>query len=187
MKDLNKIFESFQTGIRSGKADKPKEYLKTIGLDYNTLQIGFNSGQFHHRKSQEFRDHCEQLGLLTKSGANVRNEDMTAYTVFGREGLIFPLIDKTGRIVNFFAIRFKMSTPKEEYLNKEGLYPSYPHSSTKRLFITPTLMDAASLMQSKALDQREAVLALHDGELLPQHLEAVEALKELDEIIIIKY
>lgn len=187
MKDLNKIFESFQTGIRSGKADKPKEYLKTIGLDYNTLQIGFNSGQFHHRKSQEFRDHCEQLGLLTKSDVGVREKGMTAYTVFGRYGLVFPLKDRNEQITNLYALRFDMATPQEGYLNYEGLYPSYPHSSTKRLFMTPTLMDAASLLQSKALDQREAVLALHNGELLPQHLEAIEALKELEEIIIIKY
>lgn len=186
MKDLDKIFESFETGIRNGKAEKPKEYLKSIGLDYNTLRIGFNSGQFHHRKPQELRDHFEQLGLLTKSEANVRSKELTAYTVFGRYGLIFPLTDRTGKIVNYFALRFELATPQEDYLNSEGLYPNYPHASTKRLFLTPTLMDAATLLQSKALDQREAVLALHNGELLPQHIEAIEGLQELQEIILIK-
>ena len=187
MKDLNQLFQSFETGIRNGKAEKPKQYLKSIGLDYNSLRIGFNSGQFHHRDTQEVKDHYERLGLLVKSDASVRDSSMTAYTVFGRYGLIFPLMDKAGQIVNYYALRFDMATPQEDYLNKEGVYPSYPHTSTKRLFLTPTLMDAASLLQSKALDQREAVLALHNGELLPQHLEAIEALKELEEIIIIKY
>lgn len=187
MKDLNQLFQSFETGIRNGKAEKPKQYLKSIGLDYNNLRIGFNSGQFHHRDTQEVKDHYEQLGLLVKSDMGVRDSSMTAYTVFGRYGLIFPLMDKVGQIVNFYAFRFDMATPQEDYLNKEGVYPSYPHASTKRLFLTPTLMDAASLLQSKALDQREAVMALHNGELLPQHLEAIEALKDLEEIIIIKY
>lgn len=187
MKDLNQLFLSFETGIRSGKADKPKQYLKSIGLDYNNLRIGFNSGQFHHRETQEVKDHYEGLGVLVKSDVGVREKDMTAYTVFGRYGLIFPLTDRKGVIVNYYALRFDMATPQEDYLNGEGLYPSYPHTSTKRLFITPTLMDAASLLQSKALDQREAVLALHNGELLAQHLEAIESLKELEEIIIIKY
>lgn len=187
MKDLNQLFQSFETGIRSGKADKPKQYLKSIGLDYNNLRIGFNSGQFHHRETQEIKDHYERLGVLAKSDVGVREKDMTAYTVFGRYGLIFPLMDSQGNIVNYYALRFDMATPQEDYLNAEGLYPSYPHASTKRLFIMPTLIDAASLLQSKALDQREAVLALHNGELLTQHLEAIEALNELEEIIIIKY
>ena len=187
MKNLDQLFQSFETGIRSAKADKPKEYLKSIALDYTTLRIGFNSGQFHHRETQELKHHYEALGLLTKSDVGVREKDMVAYTVFGRYGLIFPLMDKTGQIVNYFAVRFDMATKREDYLNNIGLYPNYPHNSTKRLFITPTLMDAASLLQSKALDQREAVLALHNGKLLPQHLEAIETLNDLEEIIIIKY
>lgn len=187
MKDLDKLFTSFETGIRNVKAQKPKDYLESIGLDYNTLRIGFNSGQFHHRASQEVKDHYQQLGLLTKSDAAVREKDMTAYTVFGKYGIIFPLVNQDNHIVNYYAIRFAMATPQREYLNCEGVYPSYPHPSTKRLFLTPTLTDAASLLQSKVLDQREAVLALYDGELLPQHIEAIESLSNLEEIIVLNY
>jgi hypothetical protein len=95
-------------------------------------------------------------------------------------------MDKNNMVVNYFALRFDMATPQENYLNNEGLYPSYPHSSTKRLFIVPTILDAASLLQSKALDQREAVLALYDGKVLPQHQQAIASLTEIEEIIIIK-
>lgn len=186
MKDLDQLFKSFETGIRSAKATKPQQYLKSIGLDYTDLRIGFNSGQFHHREPQEVKDHYQSLGLLTPSSASVRSDEMTAYTVFGRYGLVFPLMDQAGEVVNYFAMRFDMTSPIEEYLNNEGLYPSCPSQNTKRLFIVPTIMDAASLLQSKALDHREAVLALHDGRLLPQHQKAVEALTELEEIIIIK-
>nr|WP_315176526.1 hypothetical protein [uncultured Flavobacterium sp.] len=186
MENLETLFQSFETGIRSVKASKPKEYLKSIGLDYNELRIGFNSGQFHHNRDHEFKDRFEALGVLKKSDASVREEDMTAYTVFGRYGLIFPLVNKENEIVNYFALRFKLDTPKEEYLNSEGIYPVYPNPLTRRLYIAPTVMDCASLMQSKILENREAVIALHNGALLPQHLEAIKALHELEEIRIIK-
>lgn len=186
MKSLEEIFQSFETGIRSPKAAKPKEYLQSIGLDYNTQRIGFNSGQFHHRETPQIKKHYEVLGLLTKSSAPVREANLEAYTAFGNYGIVFPLLDKAGKIVNFFAVRFALATPTEHYLNSSGLYPSYPSQNTKTLFITPTLMDAASLLQSKALDQREAILALHNGELLTQHTEAIRELKELEEIIMIE-
>jgi hypothetical protein len=186
MENLETLFHSFETGIRSAKATKPKEYLKSIGLDYNELRIGFNSGQFHHRESQEYKDRFEALGLLTKSAAPVNKESLIAYTVFGRYGVIFPLVNRLNEIVNYFAIRFEMKTPSQEYLNQEGIYPAFPHHLTKRLFIVPTVLDAASLLQSKALENREAVIALQHGELLPQHLEAIKALTELEELIILK-
>ena len=186
METLETLFQSFETGIRSSKAVKPKEYLKSIGLDYTEMRIGFNSGQFHHRETQEAKDRFEALGVIKKSDAGVNNEELTAYTVFGRYGVVFPLLNKNNEIVNFFAVRFEMATPKEDYLNNEGIYPKYPNSNAKRLYITPTLMDCASLLQSKVLENKEAVIALQNGELLPQHLEAIKSLYELEEIIIIK-
>jgi hypothetical protein len=186
MENLETLFHSFETGIRSAKATKPKEYLKSIGLDYNELRIGFNSGQFHHRESQEYKDRFETLGLLAKSAAPVNKEGLIAYTVFGKYGIVFPMVNRQNEIVNYFAIRFDMKTPQEEYLNQEGIYPAFPHPLTKRLFVVSTVLDAASLLQSKALENREAVIALHNGELLPQHLEAIKALTELEELIILK-
>lgn len=183
---LDTLFQSFETGIRSSKAIKPKDYLKSMGLDYSELRIGFNSGQFHHGQCQESKDEFEALGMLKKSDAGVRKEDLTAYTAFGRYGLIFPLVDRENTIVNYFAVRFNLETPKQEYLNSEGIYPAYPSVNTKRLYLASTVIDCASLLQSKALQNRDAVMALHNGELLPQHTEALKSLYELEEIIIIK-
>jgi argonaute-like protein implicated in RNA metabolism and viral defense len=99
---------------------------------------------------------------------------------------IVGLFNAAQAIVNYYAIRFDMKTPQEEYLNEQGIYPAYPHPLTKKLFVVPTVVDAASLLQSKALENREAVMALHNGKLMPQHLEAIKALTELEEIIILK-
>lgn len=186
METLETLFRSFETGIRSAKALKPKEYLKSIGLEYSDIRIGFNSGQFHHRKTLKTKDQFEKLGVLTKSDVAVRDDSMTAYTVFGRYGLIFPLVNQEKNIVNYYALRFDLHEQKQEYLNSEGIYPAYPHPLTKKLYLAPTVIECASLIQSKVLDQREAVIALHDGELLEQHLEIIRSLYELEEIIIFK-
>ena len=183
---LETLFQSFETGIRSSKAIKPKDYLKKIGLDYAELRIGFNSGQFHHRETQEFKDDFEALGVLKKSDAGVKQEDLTPYTVFGKYGVIFPLMSRENEIVNYYAVRFDLDNPKREYLNSQGIYPAYPSPLTKRLYLAPTVIDCASLMQSKVLENRDSVMAMHNGELLPQHLEAIKSLYELEEIIILK-
>lgn len=186
MQNLEDLFQSFETGIRSIKATKPKEYLNSLGLDYAELRIGFNSGQFHHNKDQGFKDRFEALGMLKKSEAGVQKSTMIPYTVFGRYGVVFPLQNKENRIVNYFAVRFDLKSPAEEYLNEDGIYPSYPDALTKKLYLVPTVIDAASLIQSKALENKDAVMALQNGLLLPQHLEAIRNLNELEEIIIIK-
>jgi hypothetical protein len=186
MQNLEDLFQSFETGIRSIKATKPKEYLNSLGLDYAELRIGFNSGQFHHNKEQGLKERFEALGVLKKSEAGVQKSTMTPYTVFGKYGIIFPLFDKENTIVNYFAVRFNLNNPIEEYLNKNGVYPAYPPPLTKRLYVVPTVIDAASLIQSKALENKDAVMALHNGQMLSQHIEAIKTLHELEEIIIIK-
>lgn len=186
METLDTLFKSFEMGLRMPKAVKPKEYLNSLGLDYTDLRIGFNSGQFHHNVSLELKDNYESLQVIKKSKAGVNKEDLKAYTVFGRYSIVFPLVNQENEIINYYAIRFELATPQEEYLNSEGIYPAYPPPLTKRLYIVPMILDCASLMQSKVLENRESVMALHNGELLPQHLEAIKALHELEEIIIIK-
>lgn len=183
---LNSLFQSFEMGLRMPKAVKPKEYLKSLGLDYTDLRIGFNSGQFHHNVSQELKDNYEALGVIQKSNAGVSKEGMIPYTVFGRYSVVFPLMNQKNEVVNLFAIRFELATPQEEYFNSEGIYPNYPPPLTKRLYLVSTVLDCASLMQSKILENRDSVMALHNAELLPQHLEAIKTLHELEEIIIIK-
>jgi len=183
---LQRLWESFNTGIRSIKAVKPKQYLQDKGLDYQQLNIGFCSGQFHHRKDDAWRKPYIDLGILTPSDAPVNHKDRKAYTCFGTYSVVFPLKDAAGKIVNLFAIRIKMATEKEEYLNTFGVYPCYPPPLTRKLFIASTVMDAASIVQANVLDSREAVIALHDGKWLPQHSNIIQDLEMLEEVILLK-
>lgn len=182
---LKNLFTSFTTGIRAQKSTQPREWLEQRELSHNDLQIGFNSGQFHHRKDEEFRKGYVDIGVLTESDAPVKEEGMKAYTCFGHYGIVFPLLNEQGEIVNLFAIRIKIKNETPAYLNQEGLYPCFPNQFTKRLFITDTVLEAASLLQSKVLQRGDEVLALHDGEIMPQHFQAIETLKHLEEIIFI--
>lgn len=183
---LNQLFNSFCTGIRSKKSELPRTWLQKKGLSFLDLQVGFNSSQFHHRKDKSFRDNFVRIGVLKESDAAVKSPELKAYTCFGGYSIVFPLKDEKGDIVNLFAIQIKKKNQPTEYLNEDGLYPSYPASLTQRLFITTTVLDAASLLQSKVMENRDAVLALYEGELKPQHIQAIGGLKHLQEIIFIQ-
>ena len=183
---LKQLFISFCTGIRSAKAVKPKEWLEQKELNYHDLQIGYNSSQFHHRQSKEFKEKYLELGVLKPSDVSVKDKNLKAYTCFGGYGIIFPLKDEQGDIINLFAIHFETKTQREEYLNDEGIYPEYPNPLTKRLYICSSVVHTASLLQSKTLENRDAVISLFNGTLKEQHIEAISKLNHLEEIIFIK-
>lgn len=183
---LKQYFQSCVIGIRSFKATAPRIWLEERGLNYDDLQVGFSSGQFSHRKTETFKEGFIQVGILTPSTAAVRSPELRAYTCFGTYAIVFPLKDLKGDIINLYAVRIKTKIYKDEYLNDEGIYPSYPSPMTKRLYITSTVLEAASLIQSKVMENRDSVMALHNGELKEQHLLAIEQLKQLAEIIFIK-
>lgn len=180
---LQRLFESFTTGIRSVKTVQPRKYLESISLDYQKLNIGFSSGQFHHRKPDEWRQPYIELGVLSPSDTPLNSPDRVAYTCFGFYGVVFPMKDYLGKIVNMYAVRFKLESPVHQYLNSFGIYPGYPPPMTRRLYVTTTVVEAASIIQSDVLDGREAVIALHDGKWLEQHNQVIQGLEELEEII----
>src|SRR5690554_3192364 len=62
---LTKVFESFCNGLNHPVSVKPKEYLKGRNLKYELLEIGYNSGQFHHRGKLSEADQkaCINAGL----------------------------------------------------------------------------------------------------------------------------
>jgi hypothetical protein len=176
------IYSSLANGIRAPKSKAPKEWLAKKGLSYDVTGACFNSGQIHHRRDQAFKKGLADIGFLFKSNVGV-NCNTTPYTVFGIFSIMFPLKNLKNEIVNFYCIRIR--SDKTAYMNSEGLYPGYPHELTKKLFVVNTILDAATLLESKILDNREAVLALHEGEVMSQQIEAIKRLTKLQEIIYI--
>lgn len=181
---LEFIYRSLSNGIRAAKSQAPRDWLAKKGLSIETTGASFNSGQIHHRKEQEFKIALAEVGFMQKSDAAV-NCDTTAYTVFGIFSIMFPLRNLKNEIVNFYSIRIK--SDNTAYMNQDGgLYPSYPHELTKRLFVVNTVLEAATLLESKVLDNKEAVMALNEGKVMPEHEEAIKRLSQLEEVIYVE-
>lgn len=174
------IYNYASNGLRVGKSKQAREWLRNKKLSMEITMACFNSGQLHHRKEKEFKESLERIGFMKISNVGTNCESLP-YTVFGSFSIMFPLRNEKNEIVNFYAVGLKNN--KTAFLNMKGLYPAYPHELTKKLFVVDNVMDAATLLESKILDNREAVIALNDGVVLQHHIEAIKGLKNLSEII----
>ncbi|MFA6925314.1 MAG: hypothetical protein WC223_13795 [Bacteroidales bacterium] len=179
---IGKLYKSFITGIKSCNAVAPKEWMQKRKLSTEITGAGFNSGQIHHRKEQQFKDELESIGFITKSNSPT-NKGQQAYKIFGNYSIIFPLKNENNEVVNFHAI--SVETGKTEYLNNDGIYPNYPSITTIKLFIAPTTLETATVLESKTLKENEAVISLFDNKFKQQHFDAISKLKQLQEIIFI--
>jgi DNA primase catalytic core len=187
---LSKIYTSFKNGLNNGKATKPKEYLENRRLDFTKLEVGYNSGQFHHRgrlNDADMKD-CIDAGLLIPYSGSVPNAKGSTYTAFAKDCVIFPLKNQKGETVSIYG-RSINDNGKHYYLkNRNGLYPGYPKQEVTKLILTEAIIDAATLTmiskQLSAIGQHVAVLACYGTNgLSEEHKKAIQELKELEEII----
>ena len=182
---LEKIFIYFKKGMRSSKAGQ--EYLAKRCLDYNKTEVGYNSGQFHHgkRKEESLIKSCVAHGLLLDMGIKSRTGN-PSYKPFGKWCIVFALRDRAHRVVGLY---FRSTLEKKEqrhfYLrNRQGLYPSYPPVYTRRLILTESIIDAATLLENESIKHNYKVLALYGTNgLTAEHQQAIKELEGLEEII----
>lgn len=189
---LTKIFESFRNGLNHPVSVKPKEYLKKRNLNHELLEIGYNSGQFHHRGqlSETDKQACINAGLLIPYNGSVPNANGTTYTAFAKDCIIFPLKDKSGNIVSLYgrsiASTGSVTAAGKHYYLKDrcGLYPNYPNPNTTKLILTEAIIDTASLLQMLVITEEYSVLACFGTNgLTSEHLQAIKELQRLEEII----
>lgn len=182
---LTKMFLSFRKGLLS--SNPAKDYCHSRVLDYELLEVGFNSGQFHHgtRKDEKLINDCLQYGLLTMAGTNSRTGGQ-AYKTFGNKGIVFPLKNKANEIVSlYFRSIIDNNQSKHYYLkNRSGLYPNYPNPNTKKLILTESIIDAASLLQIKEIADNYSLLTCYGTNgLTEEHQQAIKDLPQLEEVI----
>ena len=187
---LSKAFESFRNGLHSPISKRAKEYINVRGLDISKLEMGYNSGQYHHRGKlgQDELNDWIATGLLVPYNGSVPNSSGTTYTAFAKDCIIFPLKDKKNQIVSFYGRGIqenKNGSGKHYYLkNRTGLYPGYPNPNTTRLILTEAIIDTASLLQMPEITAEYSVLACYGTNgLTGEHLEAIKELGQLQEII----
>jgi DNA primase catalytic core len=182
---LEKMFLSFRKGLLC--SEPAKEYCSSRNLDFDKLEVGFNSGQFHHgaRKDEKLINDCLQYGLLTMAGTNSRTGGQ-AYKPFGNKSILFPLKNKENQIVSFyFRSTINNENSKHFYLkNRQGLYPNYPNPDTRKLLLTEAIIDTASLLQIDQIKENYTLLTCYGTNgLNDEILNALKPLKQLEEII----
>lgn len=182
---LTKLFSYFKNAV-SG-SNPAKDYLENRNLDFTKIEVGYNSGQFHHgtRKDQHMIASCLKYGLLLDKGRTSRTGD-PAYQPFGKHCIVFALKNKQKQVTGlYFRSTFNNQNQRHFYLkNREGLYPKYPNPETKKLILTESIIDAASLLQQLEIAKEYTVLALYGTNgLTEEHTEAVSQLKDLQEVI----
>ena len=182
---LTNMFIYFKNGVHNSKPGQ--EYIKSRNLDYTKLEIGYNTGQFHHgvRKDDVLINNCIQTGLLSDAQRLGRTGN-TAYKPFAKYCIVFALRDSTSQITGLY---FRSTVNNEEskhfYLkDRSGIYPGYPKQDTKKLIITEAIIDAATLLQIKQINENYSIISAFGTNGLNEEIKtAVIELKQLNEIV----
>jgi DNA primase/energy-coupling factor transporter ATP-binding protein EcfA2 len=183
---LTKMFTYFKNAVHNSKSTQG--YLQSRNLDYTKIEVGYNSGQFHHgaRKDKYLIDSCVKVGLLAPTGGQSRTGN-PAYKPFGKNGIVFPLKNKKGQIISmYFRNTAEIDHRNRHYYlkNRQGLYPHYPRPTTRKLILTEAIIDAATLMQQNQITNQYEILSLFGTNgLTEEHLAAIKGLKDLEEIV----
>ena len=182
---LGNMYQYFKNAISNSKP--AKDYLQSRSLDNKKIEVGYNGGQFHHgaRKDETLINQCLEYGLLIDKGNKGRTGE-TAYTVFGKWCIVFALRNRENKVVSlYFRSTLNEKESKHFYLkNRQGLYPNYPNVNTKKLILTESIIDGASLLQVNQIAENYSLLACYGTNgLTEEHIKAIKELKQLEEII----
>ena len=65
--------------------------------------------------------------------------------------------------------------------NRIGLYPGYPNRGTKKLILTESVIDTASLLNNKEITESYALLSLYGTNgLTAEHIHAIQQIESLE-------
>ena len=182
---LQNIFTYFKNGVHNSKP--AQEYIKSRNLDFTKLEIGYNTGQFHHgtRKKETLINQCLQYGLLATHDRLSKTGE-TCYKSFAKFCIVFALRNQSGQLTGlYFRSTINDKDQKHFYLKEStGLYPGYPKAATQKIIITESIIDAASLLQIKAITDQYSIIAAYGTNRLNEEMKAaITGLKQLTEII----
>jgi len=182
---LTKIFTYFKNGVHNSKPTKA--YLESRCMDFTKTEVGYNSGQFHYKLSggDEAIQEYVRCGLLLELGTNSRF-GKPAYKPFGKHCIVFPLRNHKEEIVSlYFRSIHNDKKQRHFYLKgREGLYPKYPPAETKKLILTESIIDAASLIEQAKIKSKYETLSLFGTNgLTEEHQKVIKNIKELEEVI----
>jgi DNA primase len=165
LRPIDQVWEHLKKSLQ-GNA-KAKSYLKNRGL--SSENVGYHSGQM---KRSKLAEEAKLVGLITAEGK-----------LWRANCLIYPLKNALGQVVSFYG----RSLLKGHYYQSGrcGLYPCYPSQKVKRIIITESIIDAASLLEIKELKAYEILALYGTNGLTGEHKQALKNCEELSEIILL--
>lgn len=176
---LTKFFSYYATGLRSSK--KAVAYLESRSIDYKQIEIAFNSGGLHtESKNHHLLESMVKVSLLKPRPAG-------GYSAWAKDCVIFPLKNADNKIISLYGRSITNNSDQRHFYlsGREGLYPGYPKSSTTKLILTESIIDAVSLLQQQSITSEYEILALYGTNgLTEEHQQAIIDLEDLQEIIL---
>jgi DNA primase len=155
---LTEMFQKLKQNVN--KNSKAKQYIESRNLTLQNLEVGFNANGYKDLP-------IGQAGL--------------------KNCIIFPLKDKRGNVVSLYGRSVITDKNGKHYYtaNRKGLYPKYPPAETRKLILTESIIDAATLLQQKEIIAEYEILALYGTNgLTSEHTQAIRGLKHLKEIVL---
>jgi DNA primase len=172
---IDQIWKALKLSL--SKHAKSKSYLKSRGL--STGNVGYHSGQLSKSKLSE---QAKLVGLIT--GNKKPSPSEIGHTkAWAGNCVIFPLLNDLGQLVSFYG---RSLTNGHFYQSGRcGLYPCYPSKKAKRIILTESIVDAASLLEIKALKDYEILALYGTNGFTGAHKKALERCGDLEEIILL--
>jgi len=172
---LKVLWEEF---VSSYKNSRIKGYPAKRGIE--RIEMGYNAGRWHTKKGvteEQIKAGAAIHYLLPSMRGN-------GYKVWAKECLIFALRNAKNEVVSFYG----RSVHQEGHFylkDRQGLYPFYPKLGTKKVLLTESIIDAASLLNIATIVDHYSVLALYGTNgLTSEHRAALANLKNLEEIVL---
>lgn len=146
--------------------------------DFERMQSSFVSSSIARNYAEE-----RKLAVSLKLGYNPITSNHFNYL---KGCIVFPLRNAQNQVVSLYGRSVKGKVNGHYYTkDRSGLYPSWPEETTKKLILTESVIDAATLLSVSEIANNYSVLALFGTNgLTAEHVHALQQLNDLQEIIL---
>ena len=155
---IDQIWKALKKSL--SKAERAKSYVKDRGL--KTINIGYHSGQLHKGKLSA---EAVLTGLVSGN------------KIWANQCLIFALKNALNQVVGFYGRSLEVGHFYQT--GRCGLYPKYPSRKARKIILTETNIDAASLLQIKILESYENLALFGCNGLTAEHQQALKNCEDL--------